>query len=66
MICALCHKRADRKVTYGLYAEYENGRPHHCLYLCGHCTNNLLTGVGCAPLQPLVTAGLSQFVVEPV
>ena len=66
-MCDICDKNPpDRKITYGLYAEYERGRPHHVLKLCEGCAHDLWSGTSCAPLRPLVTAGLAHFVVEPL
>lgn len=68
--CELCagygrRRPATVRITYGLYSAYRAGRPHHVVKLCHECHGELWEG-GVAPLKPLVTAGLSHYVLEPI
>jgi len=58
--CNVCGKTATANVIYGLYSEYEKGRPHHVLDVCSEHLQEL--GKRC---KPAVAVGLMHFVLCP-
>ena len=66
IICESCYKKeANMNVTYGLFNEYKNGRPHPNFNLCSECSNLLLEGGNSTDgLKKLVTVGLCYYLVQ--
>ena len=61
---------ATVKVTYGLYSEYEKGRPHYVYYLCEKAHEELWNGRkptgDRVNLKVLVNLGLAHYVAEKI